>query len=130
LTSPAALQRVAALLRAQIRPSLADALVAAEILEQLALAPLTHKQRKAARAALFCTIAERFYVGAQPWTAACAIDKGLSAYTTRCWQRRDEYLQQNPAPSTIQGYFWEILRLIDEPVGDRTIYRDLKENRD
>ena len=107
-----------------------DARRVAVELRQIALAPLTHRERLTARAALICGIAKRFYAHAPLWTAACAIEKGLSDYVIRCWQRRDEYLQQNPATGTIQGFYWEVLTLVREPLGTRQIYRILKNQGD
>ena len=129
MTGPDALQRVAIALRSQVQPAPADAVAAANALDELARAPRPHRDRLAARDAVIRAISEKFYVGQATWAAACAIAKGLSSYRSRAWLRVESDLHQNPDPSKIAGFFWEILKLVDEPIGDRQVYRILKNNR-
>jgi hypothetical protein len=85
--------------------------------------------RLTARDAVILAISEKFYVGQTTWATACAIAKGLSNYRARAWLRVESDLHQNPDPSKIAGFFWEILKLVDEPIGERQVYRILKNNR-
>lgn len=117
------------MLRAQIRPSPDDAIAAADALDELARAPRSHKERLEARDALIRTVSGKFYEGQTTWAAACGIAKGLSSYRSRAWLRVESDLHQNPDPLKIAGFFWEILKLVDEPIGERQIYRILKNNR-
>lgn len=128
MTSAATIQRVAHALRAQIRPALEDALAAADALDQLARAPRAHKQRLSDRDTVIRAIAKRFFDGQKIGPTAGGIARGLSSYRSRAWQRLECDFRENPNPTKIEGYFWEVLRLIDEPIGDRQINRILKKN--
>jgi hypothetical protein len=119
------LRRVADALRAHPDIAPGDALVVADLLETLALAPPpTFKEKRARRDDLLRAAADRFHAGSTRWMAARGLGKGLARYAGSAW-RDEKDLADHPSAGTIKEYFWRILKLIDQPIGAKQIARIL-----